>query len=68
MYSQALDLPNYNLIADDERSDATKNKRTEEVEHKDNKIYSRFVLHNRDNISNQAEDDLSVSTAPKFVA
>lgn len=68
MYNQVLDLPNYTSLADDERSENTKNRNTEDIGHKDNKIYTRYVLNTRDNISNQAEDDLTLSSAPKYIS
>lgn len=62
-----MDVPNYNLLVEEAKTEQNKPKKTEEVEHKENPYYTRYVLQVRDNTFQRSEEEFNAANAPKFV-
>lgn len=68
IYQALLDVPNYAQLVDEEKSEQSKTRKTEDVEHKENPYYTRYVLTSRENTLQKIEEEGgNVTGAPKFV-
>ena len=68
IYQALLDVPNYTQLVEEEKSEQTKTRKTEDVEHKENPYYTRYVLQSRENTLQKIEEEGgSASGATKFI-
>ena len=55
-------------MVEEEKLDQSKSKKTEDIEHKENPYYARYILNVRDNTLQKTEEEQSGAPGPKFVS
>jgi len=66
IYQSLLDVPNYTQLVEEEKAEQLKQKKTEEIDHKENPYYTRYVLQPRESTFQRTEEDFNTGT--KFVS